>query len=116
MDVLAVEDAVRRDAGHVRQEGTPRFLELRTYRYRAHSMADPDLYRTKEEIETWKTRDPIARLRATVVAAGILSAADVEGLDAAVVAEIDAAVAAAETGPWEAVEDLTKDVHTPVSR
>ena len=60
--VLAVERAVRYAADCVREEGTPRFLELRTYRFRAHSRYDPELYRTKEEIEDWRLRCPIRRL------------------------------------------------------
>src|SRR5512145_2832381 len=69
MDVLAVEAAMRRAVDAVRREGSPRFLEARTYRFRAHSMADPELYRTKEEVEQWKRRDPIA----TFVARGVLA-------------------------------------------
>ena len=60
MDVLAVEAATRRAAEHARRGGGPFLLELRTYRFRAHSTADPELYRSKEEVETWKQRDPIA--------------------------------------------------------
>ena len=60
MDVLAVEDAARKAAAEVRDGSRPCFLELRTYRFRAHSMYDPDLYRTKEEIERWKQHDPIS--------------------------------------------------------
>ena len=62
MDVLAVEEAARRAAAEVRDGGGPYFLELRTYRFRAHSMYDPDLYRTKDEIEHWKQHDPIPAL------------------------------------------------------
>ena len=62
MDVLAVEEAARRAAAEVRDGDRPCFLELRTYRFRAHSMYDPDLYRTKEEIERWKEHDPIPAL------------------------------------------------------
>ena len=62
MDVLAVEEAARKAAAEVRDGGRPCFLELRTYRFRAHSMYDPDLYRAKEEIERWKQHDPIPAL------------------------------------------------------
>ena len=62
MDVLAVEDAARQAAEAVRDGGGPHFLELRTYRFRAHSMYDPDRYRDKAEIERWKDRDPIPAL------------------------------------------------------
>jgi len=112
MDVLAVERAVR-DAAKVVRGGSPYFLELRTYRFRAHSMADPDLYRTKDEIEHWKERDPIETFTALLQEAGLLADADVAGLETEVAAEIAEAVAEAEAGPWEPVEDLTKDVTTP---
>jgi pyruvate dehydrogenase E1 component alpha subunit len=113
MDVLAVETAMRRAVEAVRGGGGPRFLEARTYRFRAHSMADPELYRSKEEVERWKQHDPIATLVARLQQAGSLGDADLAALVTAVEAEIDAAVAFAEAGPWEPVEDLTRDVYTP---
>jgi pyruvate dehydrogenase E1 component alpha subunit len=112
MDVLAVEAATRRAADAVRGGDGPRLLELRTYRFRAHSMYDPDLYRTKDEIETWKQRDPIALFVAALQARGVLAAADLAAIEAAVAADVTAAVAEAEAGPWEPVEDLLRDVHT----
>ena len=72
MDVLAVEDAVRRAAEAVRSGDGPHFVEFKTYRFRAHSMADPDLYRTKEEIERWKERDPIDLFVAPLREQGLL--------------------------------------------
>ena len=113
MDVLAVESAAQRLAGDVRGGGGPRFLELRTYRYRAHSMADPDLYRTKDEIEHWKERDPIVLFERRLRDAGLLTDDDLASLEAEIAAELDEAVAVAEAGPWEPVEDLTNDVYTP---
>jgi pyruvate dehydrogenase E1 component subunit alpha len=112
MDVLAVEAAVRRAAAAVRGGQGPRLLEARTYRFRAHSMYDPDLYRARDEIERWKASDPIVRFTATLRAADLLVDADVDKIERAVAAEVDAAVAEAEAGPWEPVEDLLKDVHT----
>jgi pyruvate dehydrogenase E1 component alpha subunit len=112
MDVLAVERAVRGAAAVVRG-GAPYFLEIRTYRFRAHSMADPDLYRSKDEIERWRERDPINTFTAQLREAGLLAEADVAEIEAAVAAELEAAVAEAEAGPWEPVEDLAKDVVTP---
>jgi len=113
MDVLAVEDAARRAAREVRDGGGPRLLELRTYRFRAHSMADPDLYRTKDEIEHWKERDPIALFSARLREARLLTDDDLARIEADVAAELEEAVAIAEAGPWEPVEDLTTDVCTP---
>ena len=113
MDVLAVEEAARRAADLVRGGSGPFLLELRTYRFRAHSMADPDLYRTKEEIEGWKQRDPIALFTARLRQWGLLTDADLAAIEASVAGEVEAAVAEAEAGPWEPVEDLTRDVYTP---
>jgi len=113
MDVLAVEEAARRAADLVRGGSGPFLLELRTYRFRPHSMADPDLYRTKEEIEGWKQRDPIALFTARLRQWGLLSDADLAAIEASVAGEVEAAVAEAEAGPWEPVEDLTRDVCTP---
>jgi len=114
MRVLDVEEAVRAAADEVRETGEPRFVELRTFRFRAHSMADPDLYRTKEEIERWKERDPIALFEADLREAGLLTGEGLERLEAEIAAELDEAVAFAEAGLLEPVEDLLKDVTTPV--
>ena len=115
MDVLAVESATRRAAETVRRGEGPHLLELRTYRFRAHSMADPELYRSKEEVEQWKARDPIATFTARLWAGGLVTEADLAAIESAVTAEIDAAVAFAEAAPWEPVEDLVKDVYAPVT-
>ena len=115
MDVLAVEAAARRAAEAVRAGAGPRFLELHTYRFRAHSMADPDLYRAKEEVEHWKERDPIALLQARLRKAGLLTDDDLAAVEADIAAELDQAIAAAEAAPLEPLEDLTKDVYTPVA-
>ena len=112
MDVRAVERAVRDAAAAVRG-GDPRFVELRTYRFRAHSMFDPELYRDKAEVELWKARDPIALFKAELVREGQLDEATVTALDAEVAGEMAEAVSFAEQGTWEPVEDLTKDVTTP---
>jgi len=113
MDVLAVEEASHRAAQAVRAGNGPLFLELRTYRFRAHSMADPDLYRSKEEIAEWRTRDPITTFTARLRERGLLSDHDLANLENAVAAELAEAVQFAETSPWEPIEDLTKDVCTP---
>ncbi|MGC2373335.1 MAG: pyruvate dehydrogenase (acetyl-transferring) E1 component subunit alpha [Solirubrobacteraceae bacterium] len=110
MDVLAVEDAARRATAEARG-GMPCFLELRTYRFRAHSMYDPDLYRPKAEIERWRQHDPIPALAGRLQAAGLLSAGDVEEIERGVAEEIEAAIAFAEAGTLEPVEDLERFVY-----
>ena len=115
MDVLAVEAATRRAAEAVRRGDGPFLLELRTYRFRAHSMADPELYRDKREVEEWKRRDPIATFTGRLGEWGLLAEPDVASIEASVAAEVEDAVRFAEAGPWEPVEDLTKDVYTPVA-
>ncbi|MCB9742513.1 MAG: pyruvate dehydrogenase (acetyl-transferring) E1 component subunit alpha [Alphaproteobacteria bacterium] len=111
MDVLAVEAAVRRAVAEAREGGGPRFLELRTYRFRAHSMFDAQLYREKAEIEAWKERDPITLFVAR--AGGLLPEARRAAIAEAVEAELAEAVAFAEAGQLEPVEDLTLDVMSP---
>jgi pyruvate dehydrogenase E1 component alpha subunit len=113
MDVLAVEEATRQAAASVRSGDGPYLLEFRTYRFRAHSMYDPELYRKKDEVEQWKQRDPIVTYEARLRQWGLLTDAEKATIEAAVDAEIAEAVAFAEAGPWEPVEDLTKDVSTP---
>jgi pyruvate dehydrogenase E1 component alpha subunit len=112
MDVLAVERAARRAALHVRGGGGPAFLELRTYRFRAHSMFDPELYRDKSEVEAWKQRDPIAALVERLEGWGLLEAAALADLEREVAAEIEDAVAFAEAAPYEPVETLTRFVYS----
>lgn len=110
MDVLAVRDATQRACASIRAGGGPHLLELRTYRFRAHSMYDPDLYRDKAEIDMWRRRDPIITFRAYCVAQGLLSELECDALNADAVAAVDAAVSFAEAGTLEPVEDLLRFV------
>ena len=110
MDVEAVQHATRRALAMVRA-GQPCFLELRTYRFRAHSMYDPELYRDKAEVARWKERDPIAAFRGRLVAAGVLSPEEAERLDREAAARVDDAVAFAEAGTLEPLETLTRHVY-----
>jgi pyruvate dehydrogenase E1 component alpha subunit len=116
MDVLAVSTAAHAAVDYLRGGTGPLFLELKTYRFRAHSMYDPDRYRDKAEIARWKQRDPIDLLIARMRGDGELTDADLAGLDSQVTAEVDAAVAAARAAPIEPIEDLTRYVHSEVSR
>jgi pyruvate dehydrogenase E1 component alpha subunit len=111
MDVLAVRDLMQDAVAYVRSAAGPMFVEFRTYRFRAHSMFDPELYRSKTEVEGWKKRCPIDTFFAAMCAQGILRDADRSALEADVAAEVDAAVAFAEAGTWEPVELLTTNVY-----
>ncbi|MFD8705114.1 pyruvate dehydrogenase (acetyl-transferring) E1 component subunit alpha [Kitasatospora sp. NPDC059648] len=115
MDVLAVEHAARRAARAVREGGGPYFLELRTYRFRAHSMYDPDLYRDKTEIEQWKERDPITRLADLMCADGSLDGHGLELIEKEIADELDQAVDRAREGGLEPAEDLLRFVRSPAS-
>jgi pyruvate dehydrogenase E1 component alpha subunit len=112
MDVLAVSEAAGRAVELVRDGVGPVFLEARTYRFRAHSMYDPDRYREKAEIEEWRHRDPIALLGDRLAAEGLLTDADIEAAEQEIAAEIDAAVAFAEAGTDEPVEEMLRFVHS----
>jgi pyruvate dehydrogenase E1 component alpha subunit len=113
MNVLAVFDAAREAVRFVREAQQPFFLELHTYRFRAHSMFDAELYRDKAEVERWKQHGPIHTFTDALKAAGMMSEADFSVLDQRAQAEVDASVAFAEAGTWEPVEQLAADVHTP---
>lgn len=113
MDVRAVHQATLEAAQQVRAGGGPFFVEYATYRFRAHSMFDPELYRDKAEVEQWKQRGPIHSLSAQLKAAGRLNEAEFLALDAGAGAEVADAVAFAEAAAWEPVQDLLRDVYTP---
>jgi pyruvate dehydrogenase E1 component alpha subunit len=97
----------------IRAGGGPAFLELRTYRFRAHSMYDPELYRDKAEVERWKERDPIQLLGTRLRQEGHLTDEDMARLEDEVAGEVAAAVEVAQAAPLEPVEDLTRYVTTP---
>lgn len=111
MNPIAVEAAAHRAVESIRAENGPYFLECRTYRFRAHSMFDAQLYRTREEVEAWKQRDPIVRKRAWLEENHMLSAEELTQIEADVDAEVEDAVAMAEAGSWEPVEELERFVY-----
>lgn len=111
MDVLAVEDRARELIQYVRGERVPAFLEARTYRFRAHSMYDPQLYRSKTEVKEWEGKGPIIGLTQRLKAAGLMSEEDFIELQRAANAEVDDAVAFAEQGALEPLQELTRFVY-----
>ncbi len=115
MDVEAVDFAVREATETIRRLGVPYFLELRTYRFRAHSMFDPELYRDKEEVEKWRKECPIRKLTDRLTARGDLDAAALQAIEAEVAHEIEQAIAFAEAGTLEPIEELERGVYAPVA-
>ncbi len=113
MDVLAVREVVARAADRARRDKTPSLIEADTYRFRGHSMRDPAgaVYRTKEEVEHEKQRDPIALFRAGALTAGALSEADVRAIEVEVNHRIDEAVAFADASPEPPAEWLFTDIY-----
>lgn len=113
MDVLAVEDAATRAVEEIRGGGAPVFLELRTYRFRAHSMYDPDRYRTKEEVATWRAHDPLLGFQELMQKEGRLDDDELAALEDEIAALLDRAVETADRAPEEPVADLTRFVTSP---
>ena len=110
MQPLQMEAAARQALAHVRGGRGPFFLECRTYRFRAHSMFDPQAYRTREEVEQWQHQDPVQRLRNWMASNHWMTAEEETAIDTAISTEIEAAVAFAEAGTLEPVADLERFV------
>ena len=113
MDIVAVHATMQQAVAKVRKDAGPVFVEFRTYRFRAHSMFDAELYRDKAEVAAWQKCGPLHTFTARLKAEGKLTEDEFLALDARVQAEVAEAVTFAEAGSWEPVEDLLKDVHTP---
>jgi len=112
MDVLAVERAAKEATEKVRTTGKPFFLVCNTYRFRAHSMFDAELYRDKTEVDEWKKRDPIPKLQQFLMNQTAITQKDMDELNSKVEEVIQKAVDFAEAGTWEPVEELTKFVYS----
>jgi pyruvate dehydrogenase E1 component beta subunit/2-oxoisovalerate dehydrogenase E1 component len=117
MDVLTVEAAAKEAADAVRAGEGPQFLECRTYRFRAHSMFDAELYRDKSEVAEWREqRDPIELFMETLREQDLLTDDELTAIEREVETEIEEAVAFAEAGTWEPLEDLTRWVYSEPER
>ena len=110
-DVLAVHEAAGRLAAEVRAGGGPRLLHAVTYRFKGHVSVDPGSYRDPAEVQLALESDPLVLARARLLGAGA-SAAEIDAVDAAARAEIDAALAVADAAPWPQADDAFKDVVT----
>ncbi|MGA7669451.1 MAG: pyruvate dehydrogenase (acetyl-transferring) E1 component subunit alpha [Nitrolancea sp.] len=114
MDVLEVERAMNRGLESVRRGDGPYFIEFRTYRFRAHSMYDPELYREKAEVEVWKERDPITLFTARLLEDDVVSLDDVDEIEERVARIVDDAVSFADAAELEPTEELTRFVYSEV--
>ena len=111
MDVVDVEGACADALRTAYEERRPMLIEALTYRFRGHSMADPEEYRTREEVEEWKAHDPIQSFSERLVSEGAIEADELERIDAEAIARIDAAVEFAEASPFPSEDSLYDDVY-----
>jgi pyruvate dehydrogenase E1 component alpha subunit len=111
MDVLKVYEATQKALESVRSGPGPLLLELTTYRFRGHSMGDPERYRKPEEVKKWEESDPIGVYRKYLTGNKIASDKALDEMDAEVLEEVDAAVQFAEASPEPTMEDLYKDIY-----
>jgi hypothetical protein len=111
MDVLDVHAAITEGLRCAREERKPQLIEAVTYRFRGHSMADPEEYREKEEVEEWRKRDPIENFKKRLVDEGVISEEDAEKIDEEVSAEIDKATEFADNSPFPELDSLYDDIY-----
>jgi 2-oxoisovalerate dehydrogenase E1 component len=113
MNVLAVRGAVTRALARARRGEGPTLIEAKTYRYYGHSHSDPRAYRTREEEAAWRARDPITVHQANLATLKLLEAGEVEGLQQAVAAKLEQAMAYSQASPEPDPKELTTDVYAP---
>lgn len=111
MDVFTVYEKFKEVAADVRENNNPWFLEVRTYRYRGHSMSDPQNYRTKEEMEDFKSFDPIERLKDYILKKKIAKQEDIDAIDERIEKTVLDSIDFADNSPFPDLEDLYKDVY-----
>ena len=111
MDVTETYEVVGEAVRRVREDRRPLLVEAVTYRFRGHSMADPEQYRSKEEVELWRERDPIATFGALLVREGVIEQEEIERMDEQAMARVNGAVAFADASPFPPPESLYDDVY-----
>jgi len=111
MDVMKVYEAAKEAIEYVRENSDPYFLEVTTYRYRGHSMGDPERYRKQEEVKKWQETDPIGIFRKHLIEDKKASAKALDEIDARAEEEVNKAVEFAESSPEPTLEDLFKDIY-----
>jgi hypothetical protein len=111
MDVLDVHSVVGEAMRKAREDRQPQLVEAVTYRFRGHSMADPEEYRSKEEVEEWRKRDPINVFKGRLVDEGVISDGDFEKLDAKAMERVDEATEFADQSPFPELDSLYDDIY-----
>jgi pyruvate dehydrogenase E1 component alpha subunit len=111
MSCEEVHKGIERAARRAREKGGPTFLEIKTYRYRGHSMSDPAKYRTKEELEEYKEKDPINQVLKTILDNKWATDDEITKINEKVKAEVDESVKFAEESPYPDVSEMYKDIY-----
>jgi len=109
MDPASVHDAFMRAAAHIRSGKGPYYLEIKTYRYRGHSVSDPAKYRTKDELEEYKEKDPVILIQEKLIHENIASQAEIDAILQAIDQEIEDAMEFAENSPYPLPSELYDD-------
>ncbi len=111
-DVIAVYEAAGEAIQRARAGEGPALIECKTYRYRGHFEGDPMVYRTREEEEMWRAKDPISRFETKLMEMGVLNEAQAREINERILAQVEEAVRFAEESPWPAPEEVLEDVYT----
>jgi pyruvate dehydrogenase E1 component alpha subunit len=111
MSCEAVHTAIERAVRRAREAGGPTFLEIKTYRYKGHSMSDPAKYRSKEELEEYKEQDPINKVLEVIRTNNWATEEQIEQINEKVMQEVEESVQFAEESPWPDDSELYKDIY-----
>jgi len=111
MNIEAVHEAISRAVKRAREGDGPTLLELKTYRYKGHSISDPQKYRTKEEVEEYKSKDPIAMIRSIILENKFATEEELDAIDKNVNEKVEESVQFAEESPYPDISELTKDIY-----
>jgi pyruvate dehydrogenase E1 component alpha subunit len=111
MSPEAVHEGIARAAKRAREGDGPTLLEMKTYRYKGHSVSDPQKYRSKDEVEEYKDQDPITKVSKTILENNFATVSELKAIDDKIAAIVDASVKFAEESPWPDDNELLKDVY-----
>lgn len=111
MSAEAVHESVARAVKRAREKGGPTLIEMKTYHYKGHSISDPAKYRSKEELDEYREKDPIQQIRKIILSKGIAAESDLNTIDERVGAKVSESVKFAEESPWPDDSEVTKDIY-----